>query len=153
MKFPKILCLIMLLVVITMLSVGCVTEEAKQSQDGSLDDLRFKVATQAEQIANLPAYAEITGVTGNYIRVAVHGEGNYPVIVTIYGSDLEVGKISVTPTKTIYTIAKEYCTGVTLSVVVVPESNWLASDTIEIGTGILNSVGMVDYSTVNIGAR
>lgn len=152
MKLRKLIGLVILSAMVV-LTAGCVTDEAKLEQDGSLDDLRFKVATQAEQIANLPAYAEITGVTGNYIRVAIHGEGNYPVIVTIYGSDLEVGKVSVTPTKTIYTIAKEYCTGVTLSVVVVPESNWLASDTIEIGTGILNSVGMVDYSTVNIGAR
>ena len=49
----------------------------------------------------VPRYAMVSNVeeklTGIYIDVSVYGDGDYPIVVSLYGSELDPDKISVKP--------------------------------------------------------
>jgi hypothetical protein len=59
----------------------------------------------------MPRYAMVSGMeeklTGIYVDVSVYGVGSYPVLVSLYGQNLEEDTVSVKPSSG-YIIAKEY---------------------------------------------
>lgn len=151
-KLAVVMPLVVLMLGVFILSSGCVEGELEATDPelrAEVEVMKQTIADQAELIANIPAYAEIREMDKNSIKISVHGEGNYPVIITFYGVGLIQNEI--TETQDHFIISREYGAYSVMVVVLEPIKSWLERDTIELSLASANASGNIDYASVAIG--
>jgi len=58
-----------------------------------VDDLEASEGSENVETLNIPQYALVTGVSHRYIAVTVYGTGDFPVLVYLYGEDLQAANV------------------------------------------------------------
>jgi len=58
-----------------------------------VDDLEASEGSENVETLNIPQYALVTGVSHRYIAVTVYGAGDFPVLVYLYGEDLQAANV------------------------------------------------------------
>lgn len=139
---------VIVLLGVVSLSAGCVTqklnsEDAEARQD--IEKANLNLAMLSELVANLPAYAEVTEVTAELVRVVVHGQGVYPLVVTLYGDDLEHGQIIATTRN--FKISREYGENKVMAVFINPVDAWTDRSTVDFDISAIT--GEVHYATAS----
>ena len=56
-------------------------------------ELEASVGSENAGTLNIPQYALVTGISHRYIAVTVYGTGDFPVLVYLYGEDLEATNV------------------------------------------------------------
>ena len=131
---------------------------------GRIDVLDKSVAALSVPAISSPAtrsaYAEIAGK--RYIDIKITGEGNYPVIVHLFGTGLVTGQVAKGTAD--FLIKEEYLygeyldptvltsfTGTQLVLVLEPTVSWPASSTVSLD--IRPVIGDIYYASAYVGAR
>jgi len=152
-KFASIFVILIGLALI-LLSSGCAKEAAVSNIHDlteKVDQITDEVADTVEALSGLPAFVSINKVTEDEVNISVYGAGKYPVIVTIYGSSLNDGKVS---TSENCNVTAEYQpSSSVLHVVIMPVTSWQKTDTIVLSVTSLCASGDIHYVTAQIGAR
>lgn len=111
--------------------------------------LKNDVATPDERTA----YAAISGK--RYVEVVISGAGNYPVVLSLYGTGLEYDKAKAGTT---FSISTEYLYGVgtdgrgtMLVLILEPTETWSATQSVQVD--IRGIIGDVYYASASTGAR
>lgn len=141
---------------VSLLVTGCaesITSIAEENQK-KIEELEYKVATQAEVIADMTV-SRVTDMdlTSSYFKVNIAGEGEYPVILNLYGDGLQAGKV-VSNKDNAAIVQEYYFNPHHLIVIVAPISRWLVADTIEVRlTGLIDDGGIVYFATADVGRK
>lgn len=147
--------LAILILLISLFSFSCVAENSLASNfdmQQDIESLQNTVSQHTEQISNISKTVKVTSITTSEVTITTIGAGNYPVIVTVFGSSLNDGKVSAQGSNCV--VAAEYQPSSTiLYIIIIPTSNWQQTDTIKLSVVSLTEAGDIHYVTAQIGAK
>lgn len=135
---------------------ACAKSIVDENQDtrSRVIDLETTVALQTDVIANLNSLVRIGTVelTGSFLKVGVNGEGDYPVVFTLYGSGFQKGYLL--SNRDNAKVSKEYLysNGEVLIVIVEPVGRWQGIDIIELKlNNLVEAGGIAKYASAVYG--
>lgn len=129
-----------------LLSLSCA--DAVTTADQGLQD---RVQALEDQQTVAPPYINVKSLTQEYLTMVLTREGDYPVIVTLYGSGLSAGIVKSTDTS--YNISNEYLhDSHMLTIVVEPAVMWQDNNNVKLSLKDFYGVGgLVYYATADCG--
>ena len=124
------------------------------SMESDISTIQGQIASLQSAIDSLPTtlsrYAYVTSLGTKYLGISVTGSGDYPVVVTIYGTALalaEIREVDLVGYDIIYEMA--YAENRILTLFIEPDASWGATDTI---TLVIDEItGGIDYATASVG--
>lgn len=115
----------------------------------TIAELDGRIAALEAEITSR-SYVVVSDISGDEVEITVYGSGDFPVVVTCYGSGLLVGEIDVAGTNCEIEQELRYAAGKILALFIGTDGEWVATDTITLSVDGL-TLGTIDYVTASIG--